>query len=202
MSRTQRLALALLVAPLLAPSPACAKGRLVHDYQFKRNLNDSRRGESLVSLGGTVGKKIYTFGPGQGLRLDTPGVQGDYAIEITFRLDAVDGYRKLIDFKNRASDNGLYVLDGQLNFYDFATAGAITAGRIVKVRLERNSVSGLVRGFIGTGRVPVFEFTDTGGDAVLDAGPAFFFVDDAEVTGEEASGAVTRIRIWDRPQSR
>jgi hypothetical protein len=194
------LLLLLLLGPLAAAPAQAAKQRLVHDYQFKRNLNDSRRGAALVSLGGTVGNRIYTFDAGQGLQLDATGVTDHYAIEIRFRLDLVDDYRKVLDFKNLGSDNGLYVFNGALNFYDFVTDGSIAAGQLVTVLLERDGTTGLVRGFINNRQV--WEFTDTGGDAIFDAQKAFFFVDEPVTTTEHSAGAVTRIRIWDRPKKR
>lgn len=198
MNRVRVLPAILLLAilSLFAPAPAHAKG-LVRDYRFKRNLKDSRHGPSLVSLGGTVGKGIYTFEVNQGLQLDNAGVLDHYAIEITFRFDSVDGYRKILDFKDRALDTGFYVYDGQLNFYDFATGGAVEAGTLYRVRIERDRATGLVRGFVND--EAVFEFTDSANDAVFQDGKALFFVDDTPTESEASAGAVKRIRIWDRP---
>ena len=54
-----------------------------------------------------------------------------------------------------------------------------------------------VRGFLDDRQV--FEYVDATDDAVFEGGSAYFFIDDRATVGEEAAGAVTRLRIWDAP---
>ena len=51
------------------------------------------------------------------------------ALEITFTMEKISGYRKLIDFSRREDDAGLYIYNGQLTFYQFGTGGSIRAGQ-------------------------------------------------------------------------
>jgi hypothetical protein len=128
--------------------------------------------------------------------VDAPG----YAVELLFRFDRVDGYRKILDFRNGVSDTGLYNLDGCLTFFDEATASrpAIEAGRFVHVVLVRDA-GGTVAGYVDG--VAQLSFRDRGGLAVIDPDDTIrFFGDDAETRGRESSsGAVARIRIYDGP---
>src|SRR5262249_47662266 len=54
----------------------------------------------------------YFFGVDQGLSLSGSGAFNVYSIDIHFYFDnvsaSINGYQKIIDFKNRTSDSGLY----------------------------------------------------------------------------------------------
>ena len=115
-----------------------------------------------------------------------------------FSFDTIGGYRKILDFKNRASDNGLYALGGQLNYFPFATGGAgFSNGAMVDVILTRdggsNSVSGYLNGALA------ITFNDAGGDATFTAANdiAQFFKDDFVTGGGESSGGFADyIRVY------
>lgn len=123
-----------------------------------------------------------------------------YTVELVFRFDRIDGYRKIIDFRDGLSDTGLYSFDGCLSFFDEATASrrTIEADRYVHVALVRDAV-GTVIGYVdGVARL---SFSDHGGLAAFGSGAAMrFFGDDVETRGRESSsGAVARIRLYDGP---
>ena len=171
--------------------------RALRDYDFGRSAQDDA---NLQTLGGSFVDGVYTFGAGQGLLMDNVGVTDNYTIELTFKFDDVTGYRKIIDFKNRTNDNGLYVYNGQLQFYGSpASGGEFQPGQEYRVRLERDSATQTVRAFIND--QPAFEFTDANNDAVFESGTASFFVDDRS-GGEQSSGAASRLRIWGAPGAR
>jgi hypothetical protein len=113
---------------------------------------------------------------------------------MNFEFDATTGYRKILDYKNLASDNGVYNLDTDLNYYNFSfgPSGSFTAGTFPAVTITRDSSTGLVVGYVS--------FTDSTSDAVFTAANKFinFFQDD-NVTGggESSSGVVNRIQIFD-----
>jgi hypothetical protein len=111
------------VAVQAAPTP-------LHDYEFNGTLADSEGGPAITSEGGTVGASTYQFAaelpPGNynpGLTLDSPGLTdgGVYSIEMRLRLNSIDNityykgfyqpFVKLIDFKNRTQDYGVYTED-------------------------------------------------------------------------------------------
>jgi hypothetical protein len=99
--------------------------------------------------------------------------------------------------KDRESDNGLYVLDGRLQFYDFGIGGDFKPGTNHRVLLERDRETKEVRGYLD-GR-EVFKFIDSDGHAVFAKSKAWLFVDDVQTSEEQTSGSLTRLRIWDAP---
>ena len=148
-------------------------------------------------------RKVLSFPQGNGLKLSpTTGVvfNGAYTIEVQVEFDSVNGYQRILDFKHGTSDNGLYVDDGNLEFFRTGSASGtgapITANQYVKVTLSRNS-SGTVAGYVD-GELQFF-FSDTSNDAVIDTNNVLRFFRDNEsggATGEDAAGSVTRIRLY------
>jgi hypothetical protein len=194
--------LLFLVAVLLLTASPCAAQKLLRDYDFPETLNDAAgQGPDLQSFSGMLGFKSYSFGPGAGLRLGKAGVTDHYTVEVVFRFDDTASWQKIVDFKNRARDTGLYVYNGRLQFYNLGIGGEFTAGKDHTVRLERDGPTKRVRGYLDGERV--FEFTDSAEDAVFQDQAALFFVDDdATRRSEESGGRVQRIRLWDAPGGR
>ena len=149
-------------------------------------------------------RTVLTFPEGNGVSLSpTSGVINNdaYTIELLFRFDRIDGFRKIIDLKDAADDSGLYTLDGRLTFYDAETPTprTIEADTYVQVVLTRKA-SGKVAAYVDG--VRQFSFLDDGGLAVIDASDVLrFFQDDSTTSGEHSAGAVSRIRLYDRPLS-
>src|SRR5690349_10165425 len=98
---------ALAAATLLVGSAVSAQTP-THSYDLNGTFADALGGPSLVGLGGSVGSTGYTFQPNQGLQLTGALNTSVYSIELVFALSTTDYYRKLVDFKNRESDLGLY----------------------------------------------------------------------------------------------
>lgn len=201
--RARVVAPALLALGLSWAAPALAV--MTHDYEFNGNLNDSLGGPSLVGLGGTIGATSYTFGAQQGLSLSSAlTTASTYTIDLSFEFDNLGGFRKILDFKNRASDNGLYNLNTALNYFNVTTGstGAFTAGSFVRVDLTRDNSTGLVVGYVNGAQA--ISFTDSTGDATFTAANNLinFFIDDNATGGGESSpGSVNQIRIWDNALS-
>lgn len=146
---------------------------------------------SIAGLGATG----ITFGANAGPTITGLGAISVYTLETRFSVDAVSGYRKIVDFFDRASDSGLYNLSGALNFYPVITGptGQITAGNMLTLTLARdaaNIVTGSVNG------VQQFTFNDAGNLAVI-SNTLHFFRDDTAVGGEAATGFVDYIRLAD-----
>jgi hypothetical protein len=124
----------------------------------------------------------------------------NYSILMDFSFDTLAGFRKILDFKNLASDNGLYNLSTALNYFNFTTGptGAFTPGTLARVIITRDSGTGLVTGYVNG--VQQISFTDSTSDATFTGtnGIIRFFEDD-NVTGgrESSSGLATRISIYD-----
>ena len=199
----RRLTTTLLVLCLaggVLAARAAEAPKLLRDYAFKKHLKDATGSDAeLKAMNGTTGDGVYTFAAGQGLELAKPGVKDDYALEIVFKFDDVDSWQKVLDFKNRETDEGLYVYDGQLQFYDVAIGGQLFAGQEYTVRLERNSINRIVAAHLNGAKI--WEFADAEDLAVFGDAPAYFFVDDNQTMAEQAGGAITRLRIWEGPNA-
>src|SRR5438876_9468126 len=93
-------------------SVASLAGADTFTYELNGSLADSG-GPSLVSNGGTLGSTGYAFGVNEGLSLRGTRAFDVYSIDIRFYFDNIIGasaapYQRILDFKNRQSDSGLY----------------------------------------------------------------------------------------------
>lgn len=188
--------------PNYQPLPLPPPGKLLRDFQFQGTLKDgTRQGPELTRVqGGMVEPDQFRFAAGDGLDLEDVGVSDHYAVEITFTMTDVQGYRKIIDFSRRESDGGLYVFNGQVTFYQRGTGGAIRPGQPCTVRLERDRRSGEVRCFVDG--VRAFEFPDVMEEAVFPNRMGTFFQDDLATELEQGAGTLRRLRVWDGPGNR
>ena len=173
---------------------------LIHDYQLNGTLADALGGPALVDAGGTLGGTGYTFAANQGLSLSNGlAGNGNYSIEMSFSFSTIGGYRKILDFKDRASDNGLYALGAALNFYPIDTNGTAFGNDVnVNVVLTRDSSTDVVTGYLNG--VSMWSFVDGGALAVFSGANDIvqFFKDDfATGQGEASGGFVDYIRIYD-----
>jgi hypothetical protein len=176
---------------------------LVHQYDLNGTYADALGGPALANDGGTLTASNYLFGANQGLSLSNGFGSGGafdnaYSIVIDFSLDTTDGFRKIIDFKNLGSDNGLYNFGTQVNLYPLAggPSGAIPTGTQVELTITRDSL-GNVKAYVG--QTLQFTTTDGGTLSVFDGvnNIARFFEDDNTTGHNEASaGQVDRILIY------
>jgi hypothetical protein len=196
-----------------SPEPAGAV-TIVADYRCNGSLSSSvgdapdlaEVGEGFVVFDRETvrgrSRPVLEFARRSGLALTpTASVVDDaeYTIEFLFRFRRIGGFRKIVDFSNGSSDNGLYSLDGCLNLFPTVPSGRamIEAGSYVHVVLTRdvlNRVEGYVNG------VRQFSLVDPSGLAMVDASDTLrFFSDDVVTSGEYSRGAVARIRLYDGP---
>ncbi len=194
-----------------APEPAQAVPAATADYYFQGSLESSlgtapdlvevESGSTAFTADGTTGVTVLRFAGGRGLALaPTTHVirSSGYSIEILFRFDLLAGFRKVIDFKNGSTDDGLYVLDGCLTFFPkeqdaLTRIGSDSYVQVVLTRDAADRVVGYVDG------VRQFAFDDRGGLAKVGGSDSLrFFVDDVTTTQEWSSGAVSQIRLFDQ----
>src|SRR5581483_4712292 len=164
-----------------------------------RELRGRPRGPPLVPNGGSLGPAGSAFGAGQGPSLSGAIAPATYSIEMLFSIDSTSGYRKLLDFKNRSSDDGLYNLDTALNFYPVTTgpSGALAAGRMHHLVVTRDGATDRFVGYVDG--VRQIDFTDSANRAVFD-GPGniiHLLRDDTVTAGENPTGFLDRVRIYD-----
>ncbi|MEO7720187.1 MAG: hypothetical protein ABIY70_28690 [Capsulimonas sp.] len=172
---------------------------LTHEYDLDGTYADTLGGPNLVANGGTLTATHYNFGANQGLSLSNGVTANDYSIELNFSFATTSGYRKIVDFKNLTSDNGVYNLNTDLNFYNsaFGPSGAIAANTPTDVIITRDGGTGLFVGYVNG--VQQFSFTDSGLQGVFSspASIAQFFIDDTVTGGEASAGSVDYIRVFD-----
>ena len=177
----------------LALSPNLSASTLVHTFLFNNSLADSTGSATMSANGGSLTATNYVFGANQGLTLT--GVSNslsDYSIEMEFSLANVNGFNKILDFKNLTSDRGLYVAFGGLRFFDLATGGSIAANTPVRVVLTRTAATDELRVWVNG--ATAFSVGDPLGRGIF-TGPLQFFGDDNG--GSEASaGSVDLIRVY------
>lgn len=184
--------LALLAGAAQAATPS-------HFYQLNGTLRDAMGGADLIaSPGATLDASGVSYQANQGLSF-AGALGGSYTIDFSYESYELGGYRRLLDFKQGSSDNGLYSRDGRLNLYVFASnPGPTSFGshEFNRVTISRDAGSQQVYTYLN-GHLQ-HSFLDTGNQAVfVDAG-ARFFIDDG---GEAGAGKVDYIAFYDRALS-
>src|SRR5688572_4425029 len=181
------------------------------DYRFQNNRLSAVGSSSLTDTG-AVGntfqqevvdgqtRTVLRFPFNNGLRLSQSNLQipsNSYTIVMLFKVDSVSGFVRLVDFKNRSTDNGLYIENGHLE--NCQTCTGIAANSYVQVVFTRNT-SGTFAAYVNgvlQGQGP-----DVGNDLVIDGNNILnFFQDDNVFANEASAGSVARIRLYDAPMT-
>jgi OOP family OmpA-OmpF porin len=190
-------------------------GQGVLTYNFDSTLNETHGlGPTLSVLGtqgvfvkdtlqevGSVTKWVYRFDVNCGLQFNNTeagNFMGDtYSIELYFLFDELTSWKRVIDWKNRKSDNGAYVYYGQLNFYpyEYSEEAPVLPGEYTYYVVTRDGTTGEV--ILYTDAKNEIDFTDNNNDAVLDEDQVLnFFYDDLIVPNEASSGAVALLKLY------
>ena len=201
---------------VLAQSAGAAS--LVADYRFQDThassvgsappLTDLGSGNAFATetVNGSS-QRVLTFPEGGGLQLATSGlVPSDaYSVIVLFRFANTSSYRRILDATNSIRDNGLYVLDGHLDFFDDndssnsdhqGPSAVFADNTYAEVAFTRDAAKQLVGYVNGTQQ---FTYTDSFDQAALSTGSLIFFTDDQAVGGEASAGAVAHILVYDGP---
>lgn len=183
---------------------------LVHLYEFESGLGDTLGGPDITANGGVVGGGEYSFGLNQGLTLDT-GVElaSNYSIGLRFTFaNSIAGFKKLIDFKDRESDAGVYSIDQSVGFLGIGGSvdAVIFPNTVIEFVVVRDELTKMFHGYINGSPIPQFSLVDPVGLSFAHnpgtAARFHFFMDDVVSTFSEAfSGTVDEIRFWDGPLS-
>jgi hypothetical protein len=203
-----RLALLMVAALCLAGSGAQAQN-LVADFRLQSSLtSDIGAPPPLEFLGASsftnepvdgINRTVVAFPAGDGLTLTNASVvlSNRYSVVVLFRFATINGWERILDFKNRTTDWGLYSYGNNLNFYAITTGsgGSMQADTYLQVVLTRDG-AGLVAGYVNGS--PEISFSDADGEALLSADNVLnFFRDDLAVPNEYSAGAAARVRIYD-----
>jgi hypothetical protein len=208
MTKLSRAVVACISATMMLLGVAPIARADTFTYNLNNRLTAQDGDPPLVSYGGTVGHTGYTFGVQQGLSLSGTGIFDVYSIDIQFYFDDIyqspNGYQRILEFKNLASDTGLYSKNGFLAF--FIAGGALylspgpvfASGQIADLLVTRSATDVFSAYVNGTFAL---SFVDSAGLATF-SGPdnvIWFFMDDfiSIATGfpEAGSGFVDRIQI-------
>lgn len=171
-----------------------ASAGAVADFQLNGSLaNGAPGGATMTNNGASQTATGLSFGFNEGPTISGLGTISAYTLEVRFSFDNVDGYRRIADWSGRTSDDGLYVLNGDIDFFNqaFGPAGQITAGDLFTVTLTRDA-SNLVTGYING--VSQFSFNDVLGEAIINDS-INLFVDDLVVGNEATRGFVDYVTI-------
>ena len=145
---------------------------------------------------------VYAFDKNCGLQFDNRAANGffdeSYTIEMYFRFAELDSWKRVVDFKNRKTDNGCYVYDGKLNFYNYAVGekAPVRPNKYTHYVVSRNAKTKQVKMYVdGLSKI---EFTDKLDEGKVDEdGLLNFFYDDLMVKDEASEGAIALLKIYD-----
>jgi hypothetical protein len=190
----------LLIGGLVGTTTVSGAGTLVHLYDLNGSYADALGGPALSPEGGTLGSSRFSFDAGDGLALfDGLESTASYSIVLIMEFDALGGsYQKIIDYEDLDADEGLYIFDDSLLFYDETGEGPtnVSPNTDFQVVLTRDSRGDEVRGYVNG--VLQWTFSDSDNFAVSSLNILHFFVDDSDTSGTEAeAGSVDCIAIYD-----
>ncbi len=147
-------------------------------------------------------KTAYQFDRNCGVQFDNVAannfLKDSYTIEIYFRFDKLNSWKRVIDFKNRKTDWGCYIFNGKLNFYNLLVSekAPVTENAYTHYVISRDGATNTVKIFADG--VSKLEFNDADKHTLLDDDQKLnFFFDDLKVTDEASAGAVVMIKISD-----
>ena len=145
-------------------------------------------------------RQTVLFPQNSGLSVNTSGVipSSAYTIAILFKFDTVSGFRRVVDFANRTSDEGAYIQNGRLENENTANE-LFDLNTYVQIVLVRES-SGRIRAY-RDGLLRVDVPSDGGTFAITSANILSFFQDDLIFPNEASAGSVARIRLYDAPMT-
>jgi hypothetical protein len=219
-------ALTAAVSPV--PQASAAVPPTIH-YTFDGTLNDQQGASTLTlapscpndpcnattGFGSDAQGDFWAWSStdprGGGFTIDTAAPIGTtYTLALKFSFAAVDDWRKIVDYQDRASDNGFYFHDALLNFYPFDDESASTYPPntvldLIAVRQATGPLSGTFTVYaIGTDSTltELFSTDDPTGESIPIANGSggtmlgFFFDDLATVDEATPSGKVYDLRIW------
>jgi hypothetical protein len=191
---------AAFAATLLFAAPSVSHAQ-THVYRFNGTYADQYGGTALVPEGGFLTGNGYSFGANQGLTLSNVFSRDrSYSLVLRSRFDDIGGWRKMVDFQDRSSDNGFYSYFGSadLDPYTLRYAADYVPGVMATSVITRDASDLFLRIYVdGLLR---YTITDGGHYANFGApgGIARFFQDDAVTAQSEAtSGFVSYLATYD-----
>eukprot|EP00698_Gefionella_okellyi_P010136 TRINITY_DN2610_c0_g2_i1.p2 TRINITY_DN2610_c0_g2~~TRINITY_DN2610_c0_g2_i1.p2 ORF type:complete len:321 (-),score=82.12 TRINITY_DN2610_c0_g2_i1:85-1047(-) len=191
-------------APVIVAAPPCPNFNAAfatYSWLLQNSFAEAHGlGNALVPHGGSVTSGGYVFQANQGLALDVPAQYADhYRFRIRFSFALTSGYRRILAFKERTTDNGFYALNGAANLYPQSTGSTVqvTANQVVDFIVTRDRNTKVFS--VCQNGADALTLTDTDNIAVATVtnGVAkfLFFEDDLVVQGEASAGTAYLIQL-------
>jgi len=170
---------------------APAQAALIYNFQLNGDFNNAAGSGAAIGSGGTLSATGYAFEANRGLSIALAQALPVYTIETSFRFDGDSyGLNKVVDFKNRTDDNGIYFANEVLNHFPVGIGGpSIASGEMATIAVSRNA-QGVVTHFVNG--VEAFRIQDDG-SAIFDKGFINLFMDDTVYVDHTAAG-ICRLR--------
>lgn len=171
-----------------------------HIYQGDALLPMCTGTYSWVTVPAGIGKNVYNFDKGCGLVFNDSATNlltsGSYTIELYFKLDTIQGYKKLIDFDSLGADAGFYNQSGKLVMYNKLTStdSTIGAGKYEYAAITRDGSTKDMH--VYHNNTVLGMLNDNNDQYVYGAEKLLiFFKDDRGTGGEQTGGSVAMIQI-------
>ncbi|QEG23440.1 hypothetical protein [Mariniblastus fucicola] len=174
-----------------------------NEYEFTNNLaNSNPNGIALQAVGtinifndGDYG--TYSFEGSDGLIFDTQSVQENYSIEMEVLYEYDERFvspNKLLDFKNRTRNDGLYLIGGSISFPGATGLGdsGLTSGQLHRIVLQRSQ--GIVTIYLDGEKQ--FAFADN--DSIATYERLHIFLDDVQTVNSVLPGTADSLHITQR----
>ena len=160
--------------------------------------------DSMIQIpGGTCGimpQPIFHFNTGGGLLFPNGMISGTYTIHILFSFNQVNGYRRIIDFKNGQSDYGIYAHNGLLNFYpsgDIGSVNVFSPNTYNLISLVRDSATQLINVYVNGNAFVNYTDASAYYQTTGSSSPVIFFRDDTSSNAqcENSEGNIKYLNI-------
>ena len=184
-------------------------------YTFNNTLSESKGNGPALTMLDSIGvfvidtlnevsnktKTVYRFKKNAGVQFDNAlaanFLDSTYSIELYFVFDELGSWKRVIDWKNRTTDDGAYVYDGKLNFYPYvySDSAPVVASQYTYYVVTRDGITKNLK--IYTDAKTEISFTDANNDGMIDTSHVLnFFVDDLVVQNEASPGAVALLNLY------
>jgi hypothetical protein len=206
---------ALLILATTLVATFCYAQTPTYRYEFNGSLNGIGSGApSLQQINTTsfvvdnvpsnpIPDTLLQFNKNAGIKFIDNGnsilADSTYAFEMLVKFDNLSTWSRVVDYFGGTSDEGIYILNGKINYYARALANNATIidNEYLHLTIMRNNQNKAVRVFAnGTLAYNVF---DTFGVGIGYGSPRAinFFADDTVVANEASSGKIAWLNVYD-----
>ena len=197
-----------IVAALIGASTASA-ATPIGDYQLQGTHASSGAGPALLDVGGSnsfqndsvmgTSRQVLAFPLHSGVKMTPTGLGSTnpaYSVVTTFRFDAVDGYRRILDPSNGTVDDGFYIQDGKARYFGPGLTGpdVVFANNVYATVAITSLPSPATTKFYVNGSLQI-DAPQT--EPVVADTLRFFKDNDTPSTDEDSAGAVSCIRVYE-----